>query len=220
LFNLLKEAEVLFETAMSVSSTGIRSMYLLICTRSLRMALEIDPEIVDHKEKPVAMPVDEARKPAMAMFYAIGWLDEEQSIDSQLNKLDNTLLRLFNIHNNALALESYRPTIYFCFAVVLWDAYPVRTPATGRQVVKILKEAIAITEKFRKDGIYIYSFVRLLGEMELPEVFIARLSASIEKIERIISGMDGSRPFTDKEKHDADRFHLMTSHLDAKQIEH
>lgn len=214
--SLLMEAEHLFETAMSVSSSGIRSMYLLICTRTLRGILNNNPDVFDHQEKPVTTFADKARKSAMDMFYAIGWLDEGKSTDEQLNKLDMTLLRLFNIHNNALALETYRPTIYFCFAVVLWDFYPARTADTGRTVVKILKEAINITEKYRKDELYIYSFARLLGEMEPPDVFISRLSESIAKIERIISGLDGSRPFTDKEKNDAEQFLLLTHHLDNR----
>ncbi len=213
-FDFLNAAEDLFEKGMSVSPRGTRSVYLLICVRILKRILAYDQDICVNPEKPIGIPIEIARKPALDMLYAMGWLRETAPVEEQLPELDLALLKAFQTHDNAVALDTYRPTIYFCFAAVLWDFYPIRSAATGRHTVKILEKAIEIAKKNQKDKLYIYSFTRFHGEMSSLDVFIRQLSDSLAKIERCVSHLDGSRPYTQGERVQAERYLLFTHHID------
>lgn len=211
--NLLSEAEHLFETGLSVSPQGIRSIYLLPCVRIFQGVLSFDEDVFVNPEKPLTMPVDLARKPALDIAYAIGWLRETIPVEEQLHHLESMLLKTFESHNNSLALDAYRPTIYFCFAAALWDFFPIRSIETGRNTINILKEAIKITEKCQKDNLNIYSYTRFNGEMLPPEVFIKQLSESVVKIENFVAHLEGSLSYSKEEKKESDQYLLFTHHI-------
>lgn len=209
---LLNEAEHLLEIAMCVSPIGTRSLYLLTCLRMLKHILSYDADIYVNPEKPVAMPVYLANKPALDMFYALGYIDEARSAAEQVAEIDSALEKQFQHHSNALALDVYRPTLYFCYAAVLWDFYPVRTMETARNTIKLLEGAIEMARKYQNDPLYIYSYNCFYGEMIHPSVFIAQLSELLSKIKVFIADLDGSQPFTPAEKAQSERF-LLFSHF-------
>lgn len=214
--NHLNEAEHLLEVGMSVSPRGTRSLYLLICVRMLKGILAYDEDIYINPEKPISIPMDIARKPVMDMFYAMGYLKETIPVAEQTEKLEMALMKVFQDHNNALALDAYRPTVYFCFAAVLWDFYPVRSVKTAGLTIKMLEKAIELAEKIRKNNLYIYSYTRFHGEMMSPHVFIEHLSEARQKIHAFAAHMEGSGLLNPKEKRDLDRFLLFSHFIDRE----
>lgn len=214
----LDKAEHLFETGICVSPSGTRSLYLLICVRMLKRILSWDEDIYINPDKPIAIPVDIAREPALDMFYAMGFLDEAIAVEQQIDELGSALFKMFQGHNNALALDAYRPTVYFCYAAVLWDFFPIRSIETARHTIQMLESAIETARKSQADRLYIYSYTRFHGEMLPPDVFISQLSGLLLKIKAHMAHMDGSRPFAREQKTAADQFLLFSHYIDQEII--
>lgn len=214
--HFLDRAEDLFETGICVSPSGTRSVYLLICVRMLKRILAWDDDIYINPDKPIAIPVDIAREPALDMFYAMGFLDEGIPVEQQLDALGSALFKMFQGHNNALALETYRPTVYFCYAAVLWDFFPIRSIETARHTIQMLEAAIETARKSQADNLYIYSYTRFHGEMLQPDVFIRQLSGLLLTIKAHMADMDGSHPFDREQKSASDQFLLFSHYIDQE----
>ncbi len=130
----------------------------------------------------------EVIRPAMDLFSALGWLREELDVPLSYDILYEILERSFKIHRDTVMLRAYRPTIYFCYAVALWDFFPARTVGIARRVYGLLTEVIQMACALKEENLCIYSYTRCHGEMMPPDLFIAHITKGLDMIVSSIGG--------------------------------
>ncbi len=211
----LSQAEKIFKKGIMVSPTGYRSTYLLVCTTTLRRMLEHDGTFFDRTAKPVCVPRAfclESARDILAAVNLFRWYSPE---GSDLELLKQILYQSFERHGDAVTLRSYRPTLCFCFAVMLWDFYPLRTAGVASSVLKFLYDAVDMAAALKEDAVYIYSYTRSFGEMMAPDDFICHIQTSIRMVEACagtlesLSSMDPSLILEDNDRD----FTLFSSHI-------
>ena len=183
-FEALETAEALFEHALVVSPSGIRSAYLLSSVRLLITILQSDENIfIDPARQLSALP-EARRNLAINLHWQIGFRRPDLPEDLQNDLTKKLIVAKGRIHDDAVALQSYRPTIYFCHAVALWDFLPDRTgEAVQRARLAILK-AMDITRNAKKDDVCIYAYTRTYGEMIPPDDFLGHLENCLTLIDK------------------------------------
>lgn len=187
-FELLDESEQLFEKGLTVSPTGIRTLYLVTCVRIIRRILKSnDAFFIDTEPDMTSQPSDVVQ-PAMDLFSALGWLREELDAPLSYEILYVVLERSFKIHRDAVMLSAYRPTIYYCYAVVLWDFFPVRTVGIARRVYGLLTEVVHMARALKNENLCIYSYTRCHGEMMPPDRFIVHITRGLDMIVSSVGG--------------------------------
>jgi len=85
-------------------------------------------------------------------------------------------------HDDAITLQSYRPTIYFCHAVALTDLNPLSTATALKRAQQALLIAREIAESVKKEDVCIYSFTRTYGEMIPADEFIGHINNCLKSI--------------------------------------
>ncbi|MHB8137873.1 MAG: hypothetical protein ACYDGO_05730 [Smithellaceae bacterium] len=184
----LDAADDLFENALAVSPSGIRSAYLLNSVRLLKAFLKDDEEIFVNLQKPLAGSLQTCREVSFSVHWQIGFRRSDLPEDMQDEMAENLVIAKARIHDDAISLQSYRPTIYFCHAVALWDFLPVRTDATVKRTWETIRRAIEIAESAKKDDVCIYSFSRTYGEMIPADEFIGHMNNCLRLIEETAVG--------------------------------
>ncbi|MRR14849.1 MAG: hypothetical protein EG826_00160 [Deltaproteobacteria bacterium] len=185
-YQCLDAAEDLFENAIAVSPSGIRSSYLLNSVRMLRAVLKHDEQIFVDPRKPVAGPSSIGREVAVNVHWQIGFRRSDLPEDALNDVTEKLMMAKAKIHDDAISLQSYRPTIYFCHAVALWDFLPVRTAAameTARRSIRLARE---IAELARKEDVCIYSFTRTYGEMIPADEFIRHMDTCLHMMDSLM----------------------------------
>jgi tetratricopeptide (TPR) repeat protein len=183
-FDSLDRAEDLFEKGMTVSPSGIRSSYLLCSVVVLNAVLKSDEKIFVNPQKAVDADFMTVRKPAGELLSQIGYLRKDLPENLQYQFMARKMINKLLIHDDSVSLQSYRPTIYFCNAVALWDFLPARTVGTTKVVLQTLRKTIDIAMLMEKDDICIYSFTRTYGEMIPALEFIKQIKKAIVMIEK------------------------------------
>lgn len=183
-FDSLDRAEDLFEKGMTVSPSGIRSSYLLCSVVVLRAVLKSDEKIFVNPQKAVDADFMTVRKPASELLSQIGYLRKDMPENLQYQFMARKMINKLLIHDDSVSLQSYRPTIFFCNAVALWDFLPARTVGTTKIVLQTLRKTIDIAMLMEKDDVCIYSFTRTYGEMIPALEFIKHIKKAIVMIEK------------------------------------
>ena len=169
---------------MTVSPSGIRSSYLLCSVLVLRAILKSDEEIFINPQRAVDADFMTVRKPAEELQSQIGYLRKDLPENLQYEFMAKKMIKKLLIHDDSISLQSYRPTIYFCNAVALWDFLPARTVGTTKFVLQTLRKAIDIARLMEKDDVCIYSFTRTYGEMIPAPEFVEHIEKAILMIEK------------------------------------
>ncbi len=167
---------------MVVSPTGYRSTYLLICTRILRQILDTCPEFFNCPAQQISVPQKVFRQTTFDFLASLdyyGWRTKEKT---DFNLLEQILMYSFASHDSAGTLRAYRPTLYFCFSVMLWDVFPHRTVSSTKTVLKFLDKAIRLAAALESQNLYIYSYTRCLGEMLRPKTFISHIQNAQQRV--------------------------------------
>jgi hypothetical protein len=183
-FDSLDRAEDLFEKGMTVSPSGIRSSYLLCSVVVLSAVLKSDEKIFVNPQKAVDADCMTIRKPAGEFLSQIGYLRKDLPENLQYEFMVKKMIKKSFIHDDSISLQSYRPTIFFCNAVALWDFLPARTVGTTKVVLQTLRKTIDIAMLMEKDDVCIYSFTRTYGEMIPALEFIEHIKKAIVMIEK------------------------------------
>jgi len=192
-YECLEAAEDLFENAIAVSPSGIRSSYLLNSVRMLAAVLKNDEQIFVNPEKPIAGPSRIGRETAINVHWQIGFRRSDLPQDTLNDVTEKLMIAKLKIHDDAISLQSYRPTIYFCHAVSLWDFLPVRTATamkTARQSIRLARD---IAEKAKQDDVCIYSFTRTYGEMIPADEFIRHMNNCLQVMDSVMDGEAGDK---------------------------
>ncbi|RJP88588.1 MAG: hypothetical protein C4518_10990 [Desulfobacteraceae bacterium] len=187
-FGLLNESEILFEKGLAVSPTGIRSLFLVACVRIIRRILKKNDNAFVNPELTLTDYSQDFVQPALDAFAALGWLREEFDEKTGAAVLHAILEKVFKTHRDSVTLSAYRPTIYYCFAVVLWDFLPRKTGKLVRRVHELLSDACQMAESMKKENLCIYSYTRCHGEMMPADAFNAHIAMGLEMIETFAGG--------------------------------
>ncbi|MBU0995006.1 MAG: hypothetical protein KJ737_21140 [Proteobacteria bacterium] len=182
IFERLEMATDIFEKAMMVSATGYRSVYLLFSTQVLARLLKRNVMFFTRADLPIHLSDNTIREFGRDILVSLNFLRSELPEKEQRLFLEKILMKSFANHNDAVSLETYRPTIYFCFAVILWDVDPAPTVGTIKTVLQLLKDIISMAEKLAEQDLCIYAYTRCYGEMLRPSVFIGHIQKSIKMI--------------------------------------
>jgi hypothetical protein len=183
-FAAFDEAENLFEKAMTVSPSGIRSSYLMGTVRTLKTILKNDEDIFIIPKKPLDAKPEVVKRLSEEVLWQLGFHREDMTAQFQFDFSKELMIKSYKIHEDSISLQAYHPTTHFCHAVALWDFLPIRTVATAQRALQLIKEAIIIAKEVEKKGACIYSFSRTYGEMMPAREFISHMEKSIQMIEK------------------------------------
>jgi tetratricopeptide (TPR) repeat protein len=201
-YECLDKAADLFENAIAVSPSGIRSSYLLNSVRMLSAILKNDELIFVNPRKPLAGPPAIGRETAINVHWQIGFRRSDLPPDTLNDVTEKLMSAKLKIHDDAISLQSYRPTIYFCNAVSLWDFLPVRAASAMKTARQNILIALEIAEKAKKDDVCIYSFTRTYGEMVAADEFISHMNNCLRVIDSTLESETGDKknkiPASDK----------------------
>jgi len=177
-FTYLEKADDLFGNGVSVSPSGIRSAYCLHSVRLLKAILDEDEDVFINPRKPLVCRPQTVREVAVKVHSHLG-IRRSYVRDAPEEKLIAIAEKLLDdrakMHNDAMALMSYRPTIEFCHAVALWSFLPERTATAEQKAIQCLRRAIDIAEGIKQDDLCIYAFTRIYAEMLAPDEFIRHM---------------------------------------------
>ncbi|MFO7930466.1 MAG: hypothetical protein R6U97_03590 [Desulfosalsimonas sp.] len=211
IFSDLDQAELLFAMGITVSPTGIRSVYLLNTVLILQVLLHSEPGIFDSPD----VPVDGSPELVGRVIRDFHW--QFGHIRKDFNREEDAfqwLEQVFNnhmiSHDDSIALQAYRPTTCFCAAVAWWDLFPVRTMRVARKAADLLQQAEAIAKEIAEKDVCIYSFTRTYGEMVPAGLFIDHMRTGIKMIrEHAGDGFDSGRDSEVIKPHSASRSSLL-----------
>lgn len=183
IFKYLETASGLFEKGIVVSASGYRSIWFLSCTRMLSRILGTSDRFFESSKIPISVPKQVYAQTVYDVTASVNyyrWRDQE---NSDIGFLEKVLLQSFDRYGGSVTLRAYRSTLYFCFAVMLWDVLPGRTVSTAQKVLKFFQEAITMAHTLKEQNLYIYSYTRCIGEMLEPETFIRHIEKAVQKVE-------------------------------------
>jgi len=200
----LATAQDLFENGIAVSPSAIRSAYLLGSVRLLTAILKEDEDIFINRRKSLACRHDIAGDVSVNLHWQIGFRRPDVTEDRQGEITEQLLMVKAKTHDDAITLQSYRPTIYFCHAVALTDLNPLPTATALKRAQQALLIAREIAESVKKEDVCIYSFTRTYGEMIPADEFIGHINNCLRFIEETAkdetAGQKGKRLSTSGKK--------------------
>jgi tetratricopeptide (TPR) repeat protein len=189
----LEEAADLLENAVTVSPSAIRSAYLLNSCRLLQALLKNDEALFVNKEKPLLVAPQVCQEVSISTHWQLGYRRSGLAEEAQNKKAEKMMTAMLGIHDHAIALKSYRPTIYFCHAVALWDFLPVKTAAAAKSARQALLKAMEIAESINENDVCIYSFTRTYGEMIPAAEFVQHIQKCLRLIEETLKERSDER---------------------------
>jgi len=181
-FQLLKKSETIFEKGLTVSPSGNRALYLLLCTRCFRRLINIHNEYLKNPNIQIIDNNDIFTKTSEELFQLHGWLRHDLSEQKRTIFLNRIVKKSINIHSNGNFLQSFIPNTLFCYAVLLYDFSPVITDEIFNMTENWLSEAKLKCQNLIEDNICLYSITRFNGEILKPEIFIEHLNKIINLI--------------------------------------
>lgn len=209
-FASLQEAVGLLENAISVSPSAIRSAYLLMSCSLLLALFRDDEDVLGNSQKPLVVSDQVRIDVTTRLHWQLGYRRNGLTEEMQNEKAQMQMIAMANIHDHAISLQSYRPTIYFCHAVALWDFLPVKTVAVARRTGYVLQKAAEIAESVKENNVCIYSFTRTYGEMISAGEFILHIQKCLRLLEEAAGGNLEKRCDTEIIPWDGKRPLLMT----------
>lgn len=189
-FDALDAADGLFEHALVVSPSGIRSSYLLSSVRLIKSILQNDEDIFINPAKPLTVQAGVRRNLTVNIHWQIGFRRTNLTEALQNDLAKRLMVAKGIFHDDAVALQSYRPTIYFCHAVALWDLLPDRNEEAVQRTRWAILKAMEIAESVKKDDVCIYAYTRTYGEMIPPDEFLRHLETCLALIDKEIAQAD------------------------------
>ncbi|MBU1172497.1 MAG: hypothetical protein KKD44_23310 [Proteobacteria bacterium] len=215
-FELLTKTEDMFEKGIKISPMGHRSLYLLLCTQIVKIVLQSHEELFYNNLKALSISKDMYRQKALDNFAAINWITWDDPQQINCDNLEKMIIQNFGRYSESVTLKSYQPTLYFCYAIIFWDFFPLRTVKIVKTVLEFLYGAIPLARELENNNLCIYSYTRCYGEILKPQEFIEHIESSIHMIETHVGTLE------ELEKEDSNKvlddngpsdFTLLTMHI-------
>ena len=167
---------------LSISSSGIRSSYLLACVIVMRAVLNYDPEIFINPEKPFNAPKQFIKRSlsgtAQHGGYSRGTFDEQQRQGLTLKIYEER----YTSSGYYILLKAFRASTYFGAAVSWWNMLPKRTIGSAKKAISLLHEAIKIATEVKQENVCIYSPTRNFREVMPVDKFIQHVNRCLQQI--------------------------------------
>jgi hypothetical protein len=204
-FYWLTKANKYCEKARDISPTGYRSLYLFHCVQSLIEILKNNRDLITDRTKPFYDKHNMCRKTGIYLFTVLGWIDKEysQSIEDALSckdtleQLKKALFEAVSTYDNSVLLRSYRPNIFWAFAVVFWDFSLELNVEMAKNALYWLEKARVDANRLKHDNIGIYSMTRLHVEVQSPETFLRHVEQAVAEIhKRVGAYLDEKNDFS------------------------
>ncbi len=189
-FSLLDQAEDLFEKALTVSPSGIRSAYLLLSVRLLQAMLRRDEEIFSTSHQPFTIDAPTRRGIFLDTMGQIGLRRANLTEKEQREHIESLLMAKIKCHDDAITLESYRPTIYFCYAVALVEVMAPRSDSLVALAIDALRKAVEIAGVAKSMNMCIYSVTNVYSEMIPAGKFIDHLENCLDFLQNLSKAAD------------------------------
>lgn len=181
-YDAIGRADAIFSQGQMMAPYGSRSNYMRNTTKVIRNVLHRDESLFNDRDRPIDCAPETAKAPARDLQWQLGFLREDSPRNRPYKITEAVINFLNNRHIDAIALEAYRPTAYFCMAVTWWDLFPLRTVATAKHAIHLLQQAIETATEIGKLDICIYSFTRTYGEMIPVAEFIDHVQKGLDRI--------------------------------------
>lgn len=182
-YRLLNEAENIFLKGMTISPTGHRSTYFLMCVRSLRGILERDEDFFKDPDRPMLDKNDICKKTTQDIYSALGWLRKDDPEDIRYYVLEKKLAHAIGVYNDSVSLRTSIPNVKFCCAAALWDFSPIITVGIAKKVIEWLKQSSNLAKRLEKYNLYLMSFIRFKRELLPVDTFVKYVQNAINEIE-------------------------------------
>ena len=155
-------------------------------------------EIFNDPELPITDRDGHVTSTATDVFYAIGWLNKEKSLEEQYNDFVNFLANAVSNYGESILLSTSLPNTRYSFASILWDFSPILSVGIAKNVLKFMYEAKRMTLSLNDRSLCLFSTIRCHRDIMLPDVFLA----SVEKTIKNIEGKLGTIEQLSKQKND------------------
>lgn len=208
-FKDLDRSEYLFDKAMTVSPSAIRSSYSLNLIRVLKTILLSDAEILVNPRKPLDCNPRLVKSITFETHQQLNFMAGGVSSRDLTEHTAKLMVHRFRIYGDSVSLRSYRPCLYFTHAVALWDFSPARTVAIAGRVLKSLSFALESAHGIEKDDVCIYSSTGLCNEMMPAAQFIRHIENSIQMVREIAGDNLAERNEDEMLDSDPGRAHLL-----------
>jgi tetratricopeptide (TPR) repeat protein len=186
---LLDEARSLFEMGMTLSSRGHRSYYFMIFTLGLRRLLAADEDIFKSTDIPIIDKQGIIHKTALDIYYAIGWLDKEQSLQEQYPVFLNFLQNAVSSYGESILLSTSLPNAQFSFASIMWDFSPILNNDIVITVLRHLYDAYEFTKSLKKEKLCLFSTLRCHRDVLPPDIFLEYVRKAIDSVEEKVGSI-------------------------------
>ena len=183
-FEDLEKAEYLFDKAMTVAASAIRSSFALNLVRALQVILKSDEEIFVNPEKPVTCRPEVVRDVTTDTLWQLGIIRPGIPPQDRSDYIEKHMIHRFTIYDDSVSLRSYRASTYFTHAVALWDFSPVRTVSIAKRVLKVLGYALDMAKSIAKEEVCIFSATKTCSEMMPANEFIRHIEKSMQMVTR------------------------------------
>lgn len=184
-FKSIDRAEDLFEKGITVSPSGIRSSYLLGSVRILRALIRDNEALLFDAKLPLDGRCALIRQEMRDLLRQRGYALSADPTRTELAMLEKRLVKRAWLHNDSVSLSVYRPTICYTGAVVFWDYVPFRTVGLAKRVLRLLQEAEEMAGRIAEQGVGIYTFSRICGEVIPPEQFISHIRQAMARVREL-----------------------------------
>jgi len=184
---LLLKSETIFEKGLTVSPSGNRAFYLLLCTRSFRRVISINNDYFKDKNIQVLDNDNIFTKTAEEIFQLQGFFRNDLSEQKRSFFLNKILNKAIKTHRNGNFLQAFIPNTLFCYAVLLYDFSSVITNDIFNMTENWLNEAKQKCIYLIKNKINLYSITRFNGEILEAEIFIEHMNKIINLINKVKS---------------------------------
>ncbi len=186
--DLLVAARKTLLRGITVSPTGYRSLFWLICTAVLSNLLQDDPGLFRTAElKSGYWNFDDRKRivprTALEIFRSAGWL-RDNFTRQDLHKF--IFENVIQVYDASVSLRAYRPNLKFAYALFYWDFNPEVTAGTAKQVLSWLREAKAGLENLKDNSLHIYTCIRFFAELIRPELFEQYIDDLISRINEVL----------------------------------
>lgn len=215
----IDEAEKCFQKGITHAPNGHRSYFWIIQLRCLKILLMKDRRLLTSKA-PILDHDNIYSEVSFQHLAFLGWYNPSISMDqqnfdsSEILSLIGHFRKAADNTKTAVHFRTFRPSIIYSVAVVLWDICPVLTTGIATQVLEWLEEARHEAKELTRNCLGIYSIVSWHSQIQSPGHFIRCIDRTMDTIWKILKEdiQKDENHIIDKKK--VRGLKLMTMHID------
>ena len=189
-FELLDKSERIFMKGVTASSTGHRSLFILLCVHSFKEMLKKDEKFLKNPNKKLLDKGNVCRETAKDIFLLANWLRHDYEEEKKQEFFRKRFENAARLHNDSVVLRTRRPNIIFTFAVLFFDFCPIMTVGTVKKVLELLRSASGMARLLGKDEVCLGSMTRFSAELMPNSVFITHIQEAINQIESRVGRLE------------------------------